>query len=75
MADAVRAAAFQEVESTMDVHLTVGEGALDRGTHTGHGGEMDNQIDKLFLEEALQQRKILDVAWSAAQASGCLRHA
>src|SRR5262245_50503420 len=67
--DVVRAATFQEVERTLDVHFTVGERSFDRGTHPSHSGEMDDQIDRLLLEEPLQQRMVPDVALPAYHAS------
>src|SRR5207244_6252654 len=70
----VRAATFQEVERTLDAHLTVGEGSFNRGPHTSHGCEMDHQIDRLFLEETMQQLMVPDVALVAYHASGCPRH-
>ena len=36
---------------------------------------MDDQIDRLLLEEALQQRMVTDVALAAYHASGCPCHA
>src|SRR5947209_11555126 len=70
----VRAATFQEVERPLDVHLTIGEGSFDRGPHTSHGCEMDHQIDRLLLEETMQQRLVPDVALVAYHASSCPRH-
>src|SRR5215467_5100711 len=70
----VQAATFQEAERTLDVYLTVGERSFDRGTHPGHGRQMDHQIDGLLLEKALQQRIITDIALSAYYAFSCPRH-
>src|SRR5215470_11894294 len=70
----VHAATFQEVERTLDVHLTISERSFDRGTHPGHGREVDHQIDGLLLEKALQQRIITDIALSAYYAFSCPRH-
>jgi hypothetical protein len=35
---------------------------------------MDDQIDRLFLEETLQQRMVPDVTLAAYHASGCPCH-
>ena len=73
--DVVRTAAFQKVERPLDVHLTIDQGSCDRRTHARHGCEMDHQIDRLFLEEALEQRIVADVALSTAHTSSGPPHA
>jgi hypothetical protein len=74
LSDVVRTAAFQQVERPLDVDFTIQQGSFDRRTHTRHGGKMDHQIDRLFLEEALEQCLVTNVPLSAYHAPGGPRH-
>ena len=65
---------FEEVERALDVDLTIGKRSFDGGADTSQGCQMNHQLNRLLLEQALEQLVLTDIALPAYYASGCSHH-
>jgi hypothetical protein len=65
---------FEKVERALDVDFTIGKRSFDGGTDTSQRCEMNHQINRLLLEEALQQLVLTHIALPAYDASSCPHH-
>ena len=66
-------AAFEEVECPLNVDLTVGERSYDGWSDPSERCQMHHQVDRLLLEQALQQLVITNIALPAHQTCGSSR--
>src|SRR5882724_11576339 len=65
---------FEEVERALDIDLTVGKWSFDGGADTSQGCQMNHQINRFLLEQALEQLVLTDITLPAYDAPGCPHH-
>ena len=61
MLDTVMAAAFQNVQGADDVAFDVGMRVLERVTHAGLRGEVDDLLETFLREQRFHRRAVLEI--------------
>jgi len=68
--DAEFAGEFEEVVGAADINVGIEERLSNGGTHTGAGGEVNDSVEAVALEERTERGKVADVGLDEAHTCG-----